>query len=293
MNFFKKKFYQIYLFLLEVFTSNDAKISELQYHIRTGNKIDLKTPKNFADKIQWLKLFYYDETFGKYADKYLCREEVKERVGESILVNLIGVYESVDEIDFEKLPNKFALKYSHGSGFNLIVNDKTKVNWEKEKKRFKKYKDQNYYYKFREKIYNKLKPTIIIEELLELPDKSDLIDYKFQCFHGVPVMVLMKVKEDNQGVRVLYDMDWNKIQPDPCAKGYLRGELSKPANFEEMKQIAAKLSQGFPFIRVDLYSIGDKVYFGELTFIPNGGAKDVLIMRFNTFYGDMVKLPEN
>jgi len=293
MNFFKKKFYQIYLYLLEVFTSDDVQISELQYYIRTGNKLDFKNPKNFADKIQWLKLFYYDESFGKYADKYLCRQVVKERVGESILVNLIGVYESVDEIDFEKLPNKFVLKYSHGSGFNLIVNDKTKVNWEKEKKRFKKFRTQNYYYKFREKIYNKLKPTLIIEELLELPNKSELIDYKFQCFHGEPVMVLMKVKEDNKGVRVLYDMDWNKIQPDPCTKGYLRGEISKPANFEEMKQIAAKLSQGFPFIRVDLYSIGDKTYFGELTFIPNGGAKDVLIMRFNTFYGDLVKLPEH
>ncbi|MES2810921.1 MAG: ATP-grasp fold amidoligase family protein [Bacteroidota bacterium] len=292
MNFFKRKFYQLYLKFLEVFSSNDVKVSKTQYFLRTGEKLNLENPKTFADKLQWLKLFYYDESFGRFADKYLCRQVVKERVGDSVLVDLIAVYDTVDEIDFEILPQKFALKCSHGSGFNLIVEDKSKLDIEKEKCKLKKFMTTNYYYKFREKIYKKLKPVIVIEELLEQEDGHDLIDYKFQCFGGVPANVLIKATEDGVGKMAVYDLNWNKYQPDATSKNYLQGEIPKPSNLDEMRDVAAQLSKGFPFLRVDLYSVKGKTYFGELTFIPNGGVKNILLQQLNIEYGHLLKLPK-
>lgn len=292
MNFFKRKFYQTYLKFLKAFSSDDVAISKIQYFLKTGQQLNLENPTTFADKLQWLKLFYYDESFGHFADKFTSREVVKERVGDSILVDLIASYDNVEEIDFEKLPQKFALKCSHGSGFNIIVKDKSKLDFEKEKSKLRKFMATNYYHKFREKLYKNLKPVIIVEELLDQGDDSQLIDYKFQCFDGVPANVLIKADEDGVGKMAIYDLDWNKYQPDANSKNYLQGELSRPENLEEMIGIATKLSKGFPFLRVDLYSIKGKVYFGELTFIPNGGAKNILLQRLNIEYGRLLKLPK-
>lgn len=293
MNFFTRKFYQVYLEWLKAFSSDDAEVSKVQYFLKTGKELNLDNPKTFAEKMQWLKLYYYDESFGKFADKYQCRQEVKDRVGEDVLVKLLAVYDSVDAVEFEKLPEKFALKCSHGSGFNLIVHDKSRLNIVKEKSRLEKYMTENYYYKFREKIYKDLMPTIVVEELLEQPESCELIDYKFQCFDGVPANVLIKAKEDGVCKMAIYDLNWNKLEGDTSCKKYFQGELPKPDNFEEMKEVAAKLSKGFPFLRVDLYSINGRVYFGEMTFIPNGGAKDPLISRLNHIYGDLIRIPAN
>lgn len=291
MNFFQRKFYQLYLKFMEAFSSNDVAISKTQYFLKTGTHLNLDNPTTFADKLQWLKLFYYDESFGRFADKYTSREVVKERVGDSVLVGLIAAYDDVDAIEFEKLPQQFVMKCSHGSGFNLIVKNKSEIDFEKEKSKFRKYMATNYYYKFRERLYKSLKPVIIVEELLDPGDDGYLIDYKFQCFNGVPANVLIKANEDGVGKMAVYDLDWNKYQPDAKSKNYLKGELAKPANFSEMIDIATKLSQGFPFLRVDLYSVKGKVYFGELTFIPNGGAKNILLQRLNIEYGHLLKLP--
>lgn len=115
--------YAIYLRFLIHCNPNDEKISCTQYFLRTGKKLNINNPRTFVEKTQWLKLFYYDETYGKYVDKLLSREFVKNRVGAHLLVNLISTVNHVDDIDFDQLPSKFALKCSHGSGFNLIVND--------------------------------------------------------------------------------------------------------------------------------------------------------------------------
>lgn len=291
MNFFKRKFYQIYLSYLKVFSSDDVEISKVQYFLKTGNKLNLDNPVTFADKLQWLKLYYYDESFGRYADKYLSRKIVRDIVGSDVLVDLIATYESVDAIDFEKLPNQFVLKCTHGSGFNLIVKDKSTLNIEKEKCKLKKFMLKNYYYRFREKIYKNLTPKIIVEAYLEQEDSCGIIDYKFQCFDGKPENVLVKKKVDGFCKKALYNMNWERHEPDSDCGNYLKCDLQKPLNFEEMKEVAAKLSKGFPFLRVDLYSVKGKTYFGELTFIPNGGAKDTLIKKLDLRYGNLIQLP--
>lgn len=291
MNFFKRKFYQIYLSYLKIFSSDDVEISKVQYFLKTGNKLNLDNPVTFADKLQWLKLYYYDESFGRYADKYLSRKVVRDIVGSDVLVDLIATYESVDAIDFEKLPNQFVLKCTHGSGFNLIVKDKSTLNIKKEKCKLKKFMLKNYYYRFREKIYKNLTPKIIVEAYLEQEDNCGIIDYKFQCFDGKPENVLVKKKVDGFCKKALYNMNWERHEPDPDCANYLKCVLEKPLNFEEMKEVAAKLSKGFPFLRVDLYSVKGKTYFGELTFIPNGGAKDTLIKRLDLNYGNLIQLP--
>lgn len=291
MNFFKRKFYQLYLKFLETFSSDDVAISKTQYFLKTGTRLNLDNPITFADKLQWLKLFYYDESFGRFADKYTSRQVVKERVGDSVLVDLIATYDNADDVDFAKLPQQFAMKCSHGSGFNIIVKDKSKLDFEKEKAKLRKFMATNYYYKFREKLYKNLKPVIIVEELLDQGD-AELIDYKFQCFDGMPANVLIKATEDGKGKMAVYDLNWNKYEPDATSKNYLKGELPKPENLTEMIDIATRLSKGFPFLRVDLYSIKGKVYFGELTFIPNGGAKNILLQRLNIEYGRLLQLPK-
>lgn len=291
MNFIKRKLYQVYLEWLKAFSADDAEISRIQYFIKTGNKLDLENPQSFADKIQWLKLYYYDESFGKYADKYQSRQVVKEIIGDKVLVDLIGTYESVDDIDFGKLPDQFVLKCTHGSGFNLIVKDKSKLNIEREKSKLKEFMSRNYYYRFREKIYKDLVPMIIVESYLEQEDSCEITDYKFQCFDGKPVNVLVKKKVDGLCRKAIYDLNWKKHEPDQDCKNYLNCDIPKPQNFDEMIEIAARLSKGFPFLRVDLYSIKGKTYFGELTFIPNGGAKDSLIRKLDSTYGKLIELP--
>lgn len=291
MNFFKRKILKLYLSFLKLFCKNDIQICKLEYYIKNNVKLNLEEPKEISEKISWLKLFHYDEKFGHFADKYESRRYVEEKVGGQILVECLGVYNSVDEIELDSFPNQFVLKGTHGSGYNLIVKDKTKLNWKKEKTRFKKWLKENYYYKFRERIYKNVQPRIIAEKYLSELDEDNLIDYKFYCTKGEPILLVIKSKEDSENRIAYYDLNWNKFTPRKCS-GYLKGNIEKPKNFEELKQVASKLSENFYFVRVDLYSISNKIYFGELTFFPNGGTKRLKVEELNFKIGNKVNITE-
>ena len=291
MNFFKRKYCKLNIAFLKLLGGNDEKISKLQYFQKNGVNPDLKNPREFMEKTQWLKLYYYTEKYGKYVDKYEVRRHVKEKVGEKYLNDIIGVFDSVSDIKFDNLPKQFVLKGTHGSGYNVIVKDKSKLDVNKTKKKLSQFLSDNYYYKFRELIYKDVKPRILIEKYISETDSDSLIDYKFHCFHGEPKYVFVQRNTPSNLKKGFYDMSWNKVMPENHIPAFSDAEFVKPDNFDEMIQVATKLSEGFIFLRVDLYSIGNKIIFGELTFFSNAGNIRSSIERFNTEFGDLMKLP--
>lgn len=293
MGFVTRKYYKLYINLLKFIGASDEKIVILQYLRINSIKPDLVSPKEFMEKTLWLKLYYYTESYGKFVDKYEVRSHVENTIGAKYLNEILGIYDSVTDINFDDLPKQFVLKGTHGSGYNIIVKNKETLNIQETKKKLNQFLSDNYYYKFRELIYKDVKPRILIEKYISEIDSDALIDYKFHCFHGEPKYVFVQ-KNTVDGVRKsFYDLNWNKVLPELYISAFYEAEFEKPANFAEMIEVARKLAEGFLFLRVDLYSIHHKIIFGELTFFSNAGNIRSSIERFNKEFGDLIHLPNN
>lgn len=266
------------------------------YALKTGKRLNLKNPCTFNEKMQWLKL--YDSTPIKttLSDKYLVREWIKEKIGEEYLIPLIGVWDKFEDIDLDKLPNSFALKANHGSGWNVIVKDKTKVDWEEVRQKFNKWMQLNYTFEVTgfQLQYLNIAPKIIAEEYIE-NQNGNLYDYKIHCFNGKPEYIQLigdRGLKGNSTKQAFYDTDWN-LQPfthsnfSPYEK-----EMERPVNLDRMIQIAKTLSNGFPYVRVDLYELdnGD-IKFGEMTFTPRSGFFQWIPPETDNLWGDKIKLP--
>lgn len=252
-----------------------------------GMTVDLNDPKTFSEKQQWYKLNRHSELMEQCADKYTVRQYIKDCGYGHLLNDLLGVYDSVDQIDLDKLPEKFVLKATHGSGFNLIVKEKGAVNWRRQKKMMRSWMRQDIYWSGREWVYKNLAHRIIAEKYLE-DSSGGLLDYKFFCFNGKPSFMQLEVgRYTKDNTRNFYDTEWNLL---PFGKDLPHNpdiHIEKPENFEEMKKIAEKLSKPFQFVRVDLYQVQGKVYFGELTFFPAGGAPDFIPGEYDGIIGEM------
>lgn len=291
MNFFKRKYYKLYVKLLQFVRASDEKITIFQYFQKNGIKPDLVNPKDFMEKTLWLKLNYYTESYGKFVDKYEVRSYIEKQVGKKYLNTILGVYDSVSMIKFDELPEQFVLKATHGSGYNIIVKNKKELNIDDTKKKLNQFLSQNYYFKFRELIYKDVKPRILIEKYNSEINGDSLIDYKFHCFHGEPKYIFVQKRTDEGLKKSFYDLEWNQVQPESYIAAFSDTKFDKPQNFEEMIQVAKKLAEGFVFLRVDLYSINNKVLFGELTFFSNAGTFRGAIEKLNIEFGDLMHLP--
>jgi hypothetical protein len=225
-------------------------------------------------------------------DKFKVREYVVQKQLGHLLNTIFGVYDRFEEIPFGDLPDRFVLKANHGSGWNLICKDKRRLNLESARRLIDGWLRSNYYQYGREWAYKDIRPRIICEQYLENEEFGELIDYKFYCYGGVPeVIFVCSGRFSPGGVRYdAYDMGWTKI---PAFKGKPAAglDLPKPMDFEVMRDIARKLSEGFPFVRVDLYSVKGRIYFGELTFYPDNGTVPFTPEHYNRFFGDFFKLP--
>lgn len=255
-----------------------------------GRKVALDNPVLFSEKLQWYKLNHRDPLMERVANKYTVREYIKE-IGYGYLLNEIyGVYTDVDDIDFSKLPNRFVLKGTHGSGFNIIVKDKSKLNRRQAKLMMKSWLKQHIAWSGREWVYEKMPRHIIAEKYLE-DETGELRDYKFYCFNGTPAFMQLEVGRGTaHNTRNFYDMDWQLM---PFGKELPHNpnlKVSRPALFEQMKAIASDLCKPFQYVRVDLYQVGGRVYFGELTFFPAGGAPDFVPAKYDAVVGKMWKL---
>ena len=253
---------------------------------------DIDYPRNFNEKIQWLKLYDSTPIKTRLADKYLVREWVKEKIGEKYLTELLGVYDTFDEIDFKKLPNQFVIKCNHGSGYNIIVKDKSKFDIDEAKKKINAWMKENYAFKSGYELhYRDIQPKIIIEKYLT-NNGENLYDYKFWCFNGK--VKYMQFIDDNFGnsKMVFYDLKWNKQLFYYNHLPYDQ-ELLKPDNLDEMIKVATKCCQGFPFVCVDLYRLNDgTIKFGEMTFTRSSGTARWNAKKYNLILGKMINLPQ-
>lgn len=267
----------------------DEQLIQKKYMKEMGRKANLENPNTFNEKIQWLKLNWYDPLAIKCADKFEVREYVKKTIGSEYLIELLGVYETVDEINLNDLPNSFVFKATHGSGFNIICKDKNNMNWKKEFRKMRRWLKTNYYWANREWVYKDIKPRIICEKFLS-GDKGQIPeDYKFFCFDGEPKFLYIASDRGIDTKFDFYDLNWNKIPVSQC---YPNSDYiyPKPDNLDLIIELARKLSKGFPHVRVDFYILKDRIIFGELTFFHFSGTKKFIPEKYDKVFGDYIDL---
>lgn len=273
----------------------DEYLIKKQFKESLGREVDLNNPIKFNDKLQWLKLNWHDPIATKCADKYEVREIIKEKIGEEYLNELIGVYESVDEIDIDKLPDKFVLKGTHGSGFNIICSDKNNINWDEKFNEMRRWQNKNYYWQNREPVYKNIKPRIICEKFLIQNDGDELRDYRFFCFNGEPkfITVDFSITDKKKTRRNLYDLEWNLMGEEISYPKETNIKVRKPEKLEEMIELSRKLSSGFPHARVDFYYIENRIIFGEITFFHQSGMGIISPEDFEIKMGNWLEIPVN
>ena len=255
--------------------SPDPKVNANRIYRNVFHKdINWNNPRNLIEKICWMEI-YADTSLWTYcSDKYLVREFVEKRGCVDSLNELYGHWDRPEDIDWDKLPKQFVLKSNHACGQVIIVKNKSTLKIQKTVVQLKQWLSQSYGLWSAQLHYTKIKPCIIAEKLLG-NSKEDMIDYKIWCFNGKPEGILVVYdRTDNNYKLSYYDLQWNNISEKVLRvanKHYSGGNVTKPASFNSMIEIAEKLSIGFPQIRVDFYDINGKAIFGELTFSTGYG----------------------
>ena len=259
------------------------------FKLNGGYILNLKQPQTFNEKMNWCKLHDHNPLYTKLADKYEVKAHVAKLIGEQYVVPNYGVWNRFSDIEFDKLPNKFVIKTTHDSSGTFICKDKDKTDWEKAKRRFDALLKRNSYYNLLEWPYKNIHPRIIADEYLDDGSGHELTDYKFWCFNGEPKIMYITNK-GNIIKENFYSMDF---QPLDINHGFERAqpEYEKPKEFELMKELAAKLSEGIPFVRIDFFDINGNVYFGEYTFFDWGGMNIFSNQEWDKKLGSWITLP--
>ena len=254
----------------------------------TGITMDWEHPQTFNEKIQWLKLYNRHPIQTICANKYKVRDFVASRVGPEILIPLLAVYKNANEIDFDKLPSKFVLKANHGSGMNIICKDKEKLNQQNARNMLNKWLKDDYSRYGCEWVYKNIPRRIVCEQFIG-EDNSDLPDYKFYCFSGKPEFCEVDLGRYSNHTQAFYSLSWEKLPFRRGSPSYQK-PVPKPIALEQMIEIAKKLSTGFKFVRIDLYNIQGKIYFGEMTFYPADGVGKFVPQEYELIFGNALNL---
>ena len=269
----------------------DSLYLKIKFRLKCNKKLDLKNPRTFNEKLQWLKLNDRNRSYTSMVDKRLVKEYVCEKIGKEYIIPTLGVWDDPNHIDFNLLPKKFVLKLTHDSGTIIICKDKNKLDIESVKKRLKRGLKRNYYAIHREWPYKNIERKIIAEKFMDADNLGELIDYKLFCFGGEPKIVLVcseRFSSENM-CETWYDENWNLL---PLSEGGHRVDpnIQKPINFVKMKQLARQLSKDKAFVRIDFYEINGSIYFGEITFFPAAGYERFTPEGWNNRLGDMINL---
>ena len=290
----------IYAFLLKIFrTKGICKIIpsalhvKIEYELHFQKKLDLKSPKTFNEKLQWLKLNNRNSLYTTLVDKYNVREYIAQKIGREYLIPLIGVYDSFEEIKFDQLPNQFVLKCTHDSGGIIICKDKSKFNIDFARKKINKCLKKNFFYHGREWPYKNVTPRVICEKYMTDESGIELKDFKIFCFNGEPKLIQVDFNRHVAHKKNIYDTQWNLLDLSYNYPNDINYSIQKPKMFYKMLALARILSEGIPFIRVDLYSIEEKIYFGELTFFPANGVGKFNPAIYDEILGSWIQLPKN
>lgn len=262
------------------------------YRINMGRELDLEHPTTYTEKLQWLKLYDHRPEYTRMVDKYAVKEYVAEKIGPEYVIPLLGVWDRVEDIDFEKLPHQFVLKTTHDSGGIVVCKDKNQLDIPAAKRKLRRFLKRNYYDHNREWPYKNVPHRIIAEGYMEDSRQGELRDYKFFTFGGVPRVLYVAQGRGLGGETVadFFDMDFNHL-PFTIDHDMAPVPPEKPENFERMKELAAKLSAGTPQLRVDFYEVDGKVYFGEMTFFHCSGMESFHPEEWDQIFGDWVQLP--
>lgn len=268
----------------------DKLYLKLVYRIKTGRKLNLKNPVGFNEKEQWLKLHFIHPEYTNYVDKVAVREIVERMIGPGYFFPLFGTWNHFKDIDFGKLPDQFVLKCNHDSGSVKVITDKSKIDKDELSKFYEGRLKLNAFVFGREYPYKNIKPCIMAEKLMESRNGKGINDYKFFCFDGKPVIMFIATGRASGETKFdFFDMDFNHL--DIVNIHPQSGEvIEKPECFDEMKEIAAKCSKGMKFVRIDLYEIDGKVYFGEFTFFHGGGFWPMHPDHWEKDLGDLIRI---
>ena len=277
-------------------TIDDDRYLKLRYRLIFGEKLDLDSPKGYNEKINWLKIYNRDPLYPRLVDKAEVKEIVGPIIGNDKIIKTLGVWESFNDIDFDTLPNQFVLKSTNGGGGTGVVICKDKASFDKEKAKERIENSMHFNWKYeREWVYRDLKPRIIAEEYMYNEEGADLVDWKIHCFNGEPKVLFYASDRYTPGEKLKFDWyDMNLNHLPVKSKGYENASkvIAPFPEWEQMKEVARKLSKGMPYVRVDLYLINHKIYFGELTFFHDGGAVALEPKDWEKTFGSWIELPE-
>ena len=271
---------------------NERKYLKKLFKYRMKEELDLDNPISFNQKIQWLKLYDRNPKYTQLVDKYEVKNYIDDVLGQGYTFPTLSVWDRFEDIDFEKLPEKFVLKCTHDSGGVVICTDKKYFDKKKAKMKLNWSLKRNYYINSREWPYKNVKPRIIAEPFMSDDSGKELNDYKFMCFDGkVKSIFTCTDRYEKDGLKVtFFDTDWNKM---PFERHYPidKKDIGKTYSYDEMIRIAEKLSTGIPFVRIDFYEINKKPYFGEMTFYPGSGLEEFTPRKWDDVLGNWIKLP--
>ncbi len=264
-------------------------VSKIYFKHLLGYNLNLNEPTTFNEKLQWLKLYEWPNNADaiKCADKYLVREYIEQKGMGQYLNELLGVWDNANDIDFDKLPNQFALKCNHGCGYNIICDDKSKLNIAQTRKKLNKWLKEDFGKFNAEPHYSKIKPKIICEKYLG----GNITDYKFYCFNG-KVEFMYIASGFGQGIDeqvCFFDKNGNKA-PYSRSDYKVMDDAQLPKNFELMCKLSEELAKDFTFVRVDWFEENNKIYFGELTYTPCGGLMKIQPLEYDKEWGKLINI---
>lgn len=273
----------------------DKLYLKLLFRLRMGKKLNLKDPQTFSEKLQWLKLYDRKPEHTKMVDKYAVKDYVADIIGEDYIIPTIGVWDKLEDIDWDILPEKFVLKTTYGGGSSgvVICKDKTTFDRQQAISKLKKSLKQDIYRTLKEWPYKNVPKRIIAEQYIDpRPETKDLPDYKFFCFNGEPKYCQVISGRESKKCIDFFDRDWNH-QPfhEPSYYSFADEEPAKPKYLDKMWQAAEQLAQDKAFSRIDFYEVGDDVFFGEITFFPTSGLGSFEPEDYETIIGKMITLP--
>ena len=290
---YKEPNYSLYL-LMKLFARqiSDERFIRWKYRLKMHQSLHLDPPKTFNEKLQWLKLHDQHPEYSQFVDKYEVKKYVAQIIGEQHIIPTLALFNSVEEIDFAKLPLQFVLKCTHNSGGVIICKDKTTFDKEAARKLVFRWMKTNPYWETREYPYKNVKPRIIIEKYMEDESGYELKDYKFFCFNGKALYVQIDFGRFTEHKRNIYSRDWTPLNFSIEYPSDYNHSFDKPQNYEEMLDIAESLSANLCHARIDLYNVNGSIFFGEITFFHGSGLETFTPETWNQTFGDKIILPE-
>ncbi len=274
----------------------DALYLRILFYLKTGKRLNLKNPKTFNEKCQWLKLYNRKPEYTTMVDKYAVKNYVTDKIGEQYIIPTLGVWEKPESIDWNSLPKQFVIKTTNGGGSKgvVICVDKATFDVESATQNLRVALKRDIYKRFKEWPYKDVKPRIIAEKYLEDKDQLSLVDYKVLCFCGKAKLIeLHNGRNTDHHTQDFYDRDWNKTSITQGGYGEFSDSVAdRPAQLEEMLRLSEILAKDIPHVRVDWYIVDNHLYFGELTFFDGSGLEPWDRDEDDLLLGSWITLPE-